>query len=59
MAEHSLANYVSLKTVIETVGRNSISVVTIGTGKRQIKDCSVAWIMGRQHPGETTSSFMI
>ena len=59
MAEYSLANFISLKTVTETVGRNSISVVTFGTGKKQIKDCSVAWIMGRQHPGETTSSYMI
>lgn len=37
MAEYSLANFISLKNVIETVGRNNISVVTIGTGKKQIK----------------------
>jgi len=59
MAEYSLSNFVSVKTVTETVGRNSITVVTVGTGKKLIKDCSVVWILGRQHPGETTSSYMV
>lgn len=33
--------------------------MTIGSGKKQIKDCSVVWVLGRQHPGETTSSYMV
>lgn len=58
VAEYSLAQFVSIKAVTETVGRNSISVVTLGTGRKPIKECSVAWVIARQHPGETTSSFM-
>jgi len=51
MAEYSLSNFFTLKHVVETVGRNSISVLTFGTGKRHIKDCKVCWVLSRQHPG--------
>jgi hypothetical protein len=51
MSQYSLANFISIKTVAETVCRNSITVVTFGTGKRHIKDCNVLWVVGRQHPG--------
>lgn len=59
MLMHSIDSVISVKSVVETVGRNSVNVVTIGTGRKPIQDCAVAWVLGRQHPGETTSSFMI
>ena len=58
MLNKSLHHLVSLKLVSETVGRNSVNVMTIGSGKKPIKDCKVVWIFGRQHPGEITASYM-
>lgn len=52
------SNIVTLKTICETVGRNSVNVLTIGSGKKAIKDCKIVWVFGRQHPGETTASYM-
>lgn len=51
MMDKSLTNVVSLKMLGETVGRNIVSVLTIGSGKKQLKDCKIVWIFGRQHPG--------
>lgn len=51
MSELSISRYFSLKTAVETVGGNAINVLTFGTGKKQVQDCSVAWIVARQHPG--------
>lgn len=59
MSNKLLSNYVNIKSAVETVGGNYINVVTIGTGKSSLKDSGVVWVLGRQHPGETTGSFMI
>lgn len=51
-------NIVSLKIVCESVGRNTVNYLIIGSAKRSIKDYKVVWVFGRQHPGETTASYM-
>jgi hypothetical protein len=51
MTTYSLSNFISIKTVSETVGRNSLTIITLATGKKHIKDCNIVWILGRQHPG--------
>ena len=49
----------SVKTISETLGKNKINLITISTGKKMIEDCKVVWILARQHPAETTSSYMV
>lgn len=58
MLNQAISHIVALKTVAETVGRNTVNVLTIASGKRALKDCKIVWIFGRQHPGEITASYM-
>ena len=48
----------SLSSVENTIAGNRVDLVTI-TGKNSNKNKKVVWILGRQHPGEVTSSFII
>lgn len=43
----------------ESIGKNAINVITISTGRLAAKESKTVWIIGRQHPVETTSSFMV
>jgi hypothetical protein len=52
-------NCICIKRICETVGKNSVNIVTVSNGRRSIKDCRVVWVIGRQHPGETSSSYMV
>ena len=51
----------AIKSVAETVGGNPVNILTVSTGKSYVddKDTKIVWILARQHPSETTSSFMI
>lgn len=51
MPELLLSSFFSLKTAVETVGGNSINVLTFSTGRKQAQECNIAWIIARQHPG--------
>jgi len=31
----------------------------VSTGQKMIEDCKVVWILARQHPAETTGSYMV
>ena len=53
------ANILSIKKLCETVGKNTINLVSISTGKQTLKDSKIIWIIARQHPVETTSSYMV
>jgi murein tripeptide amidase MpaA len=59
LAEKKYANFISIKKLCETVGKNAINLITISTGKQVIKESKIIWILARQHPVETTSSFMV
>ena len=50
---------VTVKKVCESIGNNAINLITISTGKNIAKDSKVVWILARQHPVETTSSYMV
>ena len=52
------SKYLSIKKLCETVGKNTVNLITIATGQ-QAPDSKVVWILGRQHPVETTSSYML
>jgi hypothetical protein len=39
--------------------KNAINLITISTGKQAIKENKIIWILVRQHPVETTSSFIV
>ncbi len=49
----------SIKTVCETMGKNKVNLVTVSTGQRSIEECKVVWVLARQHPAETTGSYMV
>lgn len=49
----------SVKTLCETLGKNKVNLVTIGTGVKPVEECKVVWILARQHPAETTGSYMV
>lgn len=34
-------------------------MVTIGTGVKPVEECKVVWVLARQHPAETTGSYMV
>ena len=51
--------FLSIKKICETPAKNTVNLISISTGKRAIQDTKVIWILGRQHPVETTSSFMV
>lgn len=55
----NLSKIVSIKPVTETIGKNPVSIVTVSSGEQQIAESKVIWVIGRQHPGETTSNFFI
>ena len=59
LANKTYQPFLSIKKLCETVGKNTINIITIGTGRKAVQDCKIIWILGRQHPVETTSSFMI
>jgi hypothetical protein len=59
LMEKKYSNFISIKKLCETVGKNAINLITISTGKQAVKDSKIIWILGRQHPVETTSSFMV
>ena len=33
--------------------------MTISAGEKQLSDSKIVWILARQHPGETTSSYIV
>jgi len=49
----------SVKTICETFGKNKVNLITISTGQKSIEDCKVVWVLARQHPSETTGSYMV
>lgn len=51
--------FLSIKKICETPAKNTINLISISTGKKSIQDTKVIWILARQHPVETTSSFMV
>jgi cytosolic carboxypeptidase protein 2/3 len=51
--------YLSIKKLCETPAKNTVNLISISTGRRAIQDTKVVWILARQHPVETTSSFMV
>ena len=59
LAEKKYSDVLSIKKLCETVGKNVINLISISTGKQTLKDSKIIWIVARQHPVETTSSFMI
>jgi cytosolic carboxypeptidase protein 2/3 len=48
----------SVKKLCESAGKNTLNLVSISTGKSVPSGNKVVWVLARQHPGETTSSFM-
>lgn len=52
-------NFISIKKLCDSIGKNAINLITISTGKQSIKDSKIIWILARQHPVETTSSYMV
>ena len=59
LANREYQNFLSIKLLCETVGKNAVNLISISTGKQAIKDSKIVWILARQHPVETTSSFMV
>lgn len=49
----------SVKTICETFGKNKVNLITVSTGQKSIEDCKVVWVLARQHPSETTGSYMV
>lgn len=45
-------------TITQTIGRNSLDIITIKEPSTKIKDKPLIIILARQHPGETPSSFV-
>ena len=49
----------SIKVLCHSVAKNAVNLISISTGKVPPKNAKIIWIMARQHPVETTSSFMV
>lgn len=59
LADKKYQNFLSIKLLCETVGKNAVNLISISTGQQAIKDSKIVWILARQHPVETTSSYMV
>lgn len=59
LANRLYANFLSIRMLSETVGKNVVNLISISAGKKAVKESKIVWILGRQHPVETTSSYMI
>jgi hypothetical protein len=59
LSEPRYRNILTITKLCETAGKNTVNLITISAGKIPVEDCKVVWVLGRQHPVETTSSFMV
>lgn len=50
MANKDYQKFLSIKLLCETVGKNTINLVSISTGRLGLQDCKVVWVLARQHP---------
>jgi hypothetical protein len=50
LVEKKYTNFLSIKKICETVGKNTVNLITISTGKQAVKDSKIIWILARQHP---------
>lgn len=57
--EKSLHKLIKLKNVGITLGANEVDLLEITNTEFVNKNKKSVWIIARQHPGETTSGFMV
>ena len=59
LANKQYQHCLSIRKLCESAGKNAVNLVSISTGRSTSGERKVVWILGRQHPVETTSSFMV
>ena len=59
LQEKAIHKLVKYKNVAHTLGGNEVDMLEITDDETKNSSKKVVWIMGRQHPGEVTGSFMM